>query len=283
MRFCYPVDSNIKGMAMKRIVLLGTVIALLVGCGEKKIDGATEESFKKSIGSVSESLPAERREQFKQDVILLSMKGIDLASVMSGKQTSQGVLDTARQDMDGKTAAQIMDQASAVRLEREKREKEQALAEIQELMSKKDKAENAKAQLQAFKVSKSRFYLESQKYISQKKPFVELSVKNGTDQAISRAFFKGTIASPGRSVPWFSDVFNYEIPGGLEPGETADWVLGPNPYSDWGKVDAPADAVFTVEVYRLDGADKKALYSSEGLTEANQKRLEALQKKYSIN
>ncbi|WP_231421717.1 DUF6694 family lipoprotein [Pseudomonas sp. Leaf59] len=268
---------------MKRIVLLGAIATLLVGCGDKKIDGATEDSFKKSMSAVSESLPADKRDQFKQDVILLSMKGIDLASVMSGKQTSQSVFDTARQDMDGKTAAQIMDQASAVRLERERREKDQALAEIQELISKKNKAESAKAQLQAFTVGKSRFYLESQKYISQKKPFIELSVKNGTAQAVSRAYFKGTIASPGRSIPWFSDVFNYEIPGGLEPGETADWVLGPNPYSDWGKVDAPADAVFTVEVYRLDGANKTALYSSEGLTESNQKRLEALQKKYSVN
>ncbi|WP_267268509.1 DUF6694 family lipoprotein [Pseudomonas protegens] len=265
-------------------ILIGIVaVALLAGCGEKKIDGATEESFKKSIGAVSESLPAEKRDQFKQDVILLSMKGIDLAGVMSGKQTPQSVLDTARQEMDGKTAAQIMDQASTVRLEREKREKEQALAEIQELTSKKNSAESAKIQLQAFTVSKSRFYLESQKYISQKKPFIELSVKNGTAQAISRVYFKGTIASPDRSIPWFSDVFNYEIPGGLEPGEKADWVLGPNPFSDWGKVDAPADAIFTVEVYRLDGADKKALYSSEGLSEESQKRLEALQKKYSIN
>lgn len=268
---------------MKRIVLLGAIVALLAGCGDKKIDGSTEDTFKKSIGAVSESLPEGKREQFKQDVILLSMKGLDLGGVMSGKQTPQSVLDTARLDMNGKTAVQIMDQAAAVRFEREKREKEQALAEIQELISKKNKAENAKAELQAFTVEKSRFRLESQKYISQKKPLIELSVKNGTNQAISRAYFKGTIASPGRSIPWFSDVFNYEISGGLEPGESAEWVLGPNPYSDWGKVDAPADAVFTVEVYRLDGADKKELYSSEGLSDANQKRLDALQKKYSQN
>ena len=268
---------------MKRIVFLGAVIALLAGCGEKKLDGSSEETFKKSISDVTETLPEGKRDQFKQDVVLLSMNGIDLAGVMSGKQSPEMVLDNARQELNGKTAGQIMDQAAAIRVEREKREKEQALVEIQELIAKKNKAEAAKTQLKEFAINKSRFYLEDKKYTSQKKPFIELIVKNGTTQPISRAYFKGTIASPGRSIPWFSDSFNYEIPGGLEPNETAEWLLGPNPYSDWGKVNAPADAVFTVEVYRLDGADKEELYSSEGLSDANQKRLDALQKKYSIN
>lgn len=31
--------------------------------------------------------------------------------------------------------------------------------------------------------------------------------------------------------------------------------------SDWGRVDAPDDAVFTVTAERLDGPDEKALFS----------------------
>jgi len=62
-------------------------------------------------------------------------------------------------------------------------------------------------------------------------------------------------------VPWVEDDFNYQIPGGLEPGEEARWKLSPNMFSDWGKVDAPPEAVLTVTVLRLDGADGEEMLS----------------------
>jgi len=47
-------------------------------------------------------------------------------------------------------------------------------------------------------------------------------------------------------------------------------------FSDWGKVKAPADAVFTVEVEQLDGADGEELFSSRNFDEDDAKRLSAL-------
>ena len=76
--------------------------------------------------------------------------------------------------------------------------------------------------------------------------------------------------------------FNYQIRGGLEPGESADWSLAPNMFSEWGKVDAPEDALFTVDVVRIDGADNKVLYDSQGLSEHEIARLKMLKEKYSI-
>ena len=61
-----------------------------------------------------------------------------------------------------------------------------------------------------------------------KEPMIELTVKNGTSETVSCAYFEGAIASPGRSVPWYKDTSNYEIQGGIEPGETATWELAPN-------------------------------------------------------
>ena len=46
----------------------------------------------------------------------------------------------------------------------------------------------------------------------------------------------------------------------LEPGESADWNLAPNMFSDWGKVEELDDMVFTVTTTRLDGADGEALF-----------------------
>jgi hypothetical protein len=238
-------------------------------------------ALKESIKKVSQGLPEEKRKKFEEDLMLVGLNKVNMADVFSGNLTAEKIWNDAASDLNGKTAAQISAQADQIRVERERKEKEQALAEIKELLAKKELSEQAKAELAKFEVIKSRFYMRKEEYSYRSQPIIALSVKNGTSYPISRAYFKGTIASPGRSIPWFSDTFNYEISGGLEPGEVAEWSLAPNMFGDWGNINAPADAVFTVEVYRLDGPDKKELLNSEGLSEAQLKRLELLQSKYS--
>ena len=106
--------------------------------------------------------------------------------------------------------------------------------------------------------------------------------KNGTSHPISRAYFNGVLASPNRSIPWHEDSFSYSISGGLEPGEKASWSLAPNIYSGWGKAEARKDAVFTVTVERLDGADGKAIFSVKEFGKKEEKRLGELKQKYGI-
>ncbi len=154
--------------------------------------------------------------------------------------------------------------------------------EIKELEVKRQETLKAKEELKKFKVLRSRFYKRDQEYSSYDQPIIDLTVVNSTDKAVSRAYFEGTIASPDRSVPWHKDTFNYQISGGLEPGEEASWSLAPNMFSDWGKVKAPSDAIFTVTVEQLDGADGKPLYSTMNFTEYDKKRLAELKKKYGI-
>lgn len=132
-------------------------------------------------------------------------------------------------------------------------------------------------------MQKSRFRLEEQKYTYRKRPLIELVVKNGTPKPVARAHIKGTIAIPGRSVPWLVEEFNYSIPGGLEPGESTSWTLAPNMFGEWSEVDVPSDAVFTVEVIKLDGADSRTLYDASGLSESKKERLEKLKAKYPEN
>jgi len=113
-----------------------------------------------------------------------------------------------------------------------------------------------------------------------KQPIIELTVKNGTGHVVSRAYFEGAIASPDRSVPWHKDTFNHSISGGLEPGEVATWSLIPNMY--WKTVDAPADAVFTVTVEQLDGANGETIYSTREFGERDLERLSELKIKYGV-
>lgn len=265
---------------MRRLMCVALMAGLLAGCGEPKLDGSSQQAFKESAAKVAASLPEDKRMQFASDVMTLAFQGLDISQVLQGKKSADEVSVDMLVALNGKTAQQISDEANRVRVARAEREREQALAEIQELSEKRKKSEAAKTELARFEVSKSRFYQQAKEYGLGNQPIVEMTVSNRTGSAVARAYFKGTIASPGRSVPWLVDTFNYSISGGLESGETQSWNLAPNQFSDWGKVEPPKDAIFTVIVERLDGADGKPLFDAGVFTERDATRLEALQSKY---
>ena len=193
--------------------------------------------------------------------------------------------------LHGKTPQQLIDQRNAVLAERKVKEQEQSKKEIEdikqelaELNQKKSIAEKSKEVLKQFIVVKSRFYYKENKYTG-KEPIIELTVKNETKYPISRTYFEGILASPKRSVPWLKEDFNYQISGGIEPGEELTWSLAPNSFGSWGR--APKDRddmILTVTPTDLDGADGKTLlkekfskYDQEEL-ERLENRLAALQK-----
>ena len=274
---------------MKTLNIVGLIlvsVTLLAGCDkmmpEPTIDTSSDETMKQSSQKVRESLPDGEREKYDEAIQLLAFSQIDLKDIFAEGAAGVGNLENKmKQSLHGKTAQQVIAEANRIKLEREAREKEQAIEEIKELEQEKVDADLAREQLKKFEVIRSRFYLEDQRY-SGKQPIIEITVKNGTDSAVSRAYFEGTLASPDRSVPWHKDTFNYSISGGLEPGEEQSWRLAPNMFSDWGKIDTPADAVFTVTVEKIDGADGKSLYSTTDFTERDKKRLSELKAKYNV-
>ena len=265
---------------MRRFLYVALMAGMLAGCGEPKLDGSSQQAFKDSAAKVAASLPEDKRKQFASDVMVLAFQGLDISQVLQGKKNAEDASSDMLTALNGKTAQQVSEEASRVRAAREERERQQALAEVKELAEKQKKSEAAKTQLANFQVSKSRFYQKPQNYGLGNQPIIEITVNNGTGSAVARAYFKGTIASPGRSVPWLVESFNYSISGGLEPGETQSWSLAPNQFSNWGKVETQKDAIFTVTVERLDGADGKPLFDAGAFTERDAIRLTTLQEKY---
>lgn len=260
-----------------RIVLLFLAALSLAACSSPKVDGSTEASYRESIKDVRESVPAEKREEFDRALMAVALKNVPTSFAELAVADPETIAANARSALNGKTATEIMAEADSIRAEMKAREEAQAKAEIAELLERKERAAKDKASLANFVVERSRFYRVPQEYIGPK-TVIELTVKNGTGAAVSRAYFRGTLATPGRAVPWIRDEFNYEIRGGLEPGESATWYLEPNMFSDWGQVEAREDAVFTVEVLRLDGADSNALFDASAFSEDDEKRLANLKK-----
>ncbi|KAA3667659.1 DUF6694 family lipoprotein [Pectobacterium carotovorum] len=266
---------------MKRILGISLIVLALVGCNEPKIDTSTDDSMKASISKVRESLPESKRNQFDEALKVAVFSQINFKELMQAGMTknSSVIEEKMKQSLNGKTGEQVISYAATLKLEREAKEKEQAVQEIKELEERKGSSVANLESMKSFKVVRSRFHIEKQEY-GLKQPIISLNIENNTGKAISRAYFKGVITSPGREVPWFSDTFNYQIPGGLEPGEKAEWSLSPNMFSSWGKVSVPTDAIFTVNVIRLDGADEKPIFGDANFTERDQKRLDELKNKY---
>lgn len=85
---------------MKKVKFLGVAaltlaLGMLAGCGEKKIDGSSDESFRKSAQAMMESLPAEKRGEFSAS----------MAQAMALRIAENG--KTVAQSLDGKNAEEV--------------------------------------------------------------------------------------------------------------------------------------------------------------------------------
>lgn len=266
---------------MKKFLLPSIILLFIIyGCSDPKVDASSDESIKTSIEQVRQSLNQEKKNKFDEALKILAFSQIDFKTLLAEGASGVGTTEIKmKAALDGKTGDEIILEAERIKKLRKEKERAQAVDEIRELTAKKEKSIKAKKALENFRVIRSRFYKQEQTYGSPK-PVIELSVINWTTLPVSRVYFKGTLASPNRSIPWLTETFNYQIPGGIEPGEEAEWSLAPNMFSDWGKVRAPSDAILTVEVVRLDGVDGKALFSSRVFSKSDAERLEKLKKEY---
>jgi hypothetical protein len=233
--------------------------------------------MKKSIEEVRASVPAADRAKFDESLTAITTSEINPADIFSGN--TAGVQAKVKESLAGKSASEIISAGQAILEERRAKEGEQASSEIAELRQKKQHAGKAKSELAKFKVTRSRFYRQESSF-GRAEPVIELALTNNTGVAVSRAYFMGTLASPGRAVPWIKDSFNYQIAGGMESDESKELKLTPNMFGEWGRVEAPADAVLTVEVTRLDGPDGKAVFDSDAFTEDDAERLSTLERNF---
>jgi hypothetical protein len=227
-----------------------------------------------------QKLAPDRLEKFNGALLTVGMSKLDIGSAIAGKTTAPAdMTKNMKAELDGKTAEEVIAAADKIDAERKARERAAAAKEVESLLHERDAANAAKAELAKFGVLRAHFSKEKN-VLGLSEPRIEMRVKNGTATPVSRAYFVGVVSSPGRSIPWLKETFNYEIRGGLEPGEEATWQLAPNMFSPWGTTDVPADAGLSVTVVQLDGPDGKPLYSILKFTENDAARLAALQKEF---
>lgn len=259
----------------KLLVLLFSLPFLVVSCADK-IDGTSDENYQTSLEKIRSKLNDSEKEKFTEALQKIAFENVEINN-LSDLSNLDGILEKTKDMLDGMTYEDVITGGNRVQKIIDKRNKEQAKIEITELYEKKKNSKKDSLELSKFKVEKSRYY-KRKDYFGYE-PVIEITVINNTKHAISRAYFEGTIKSPERTIPWLVEDFNYEISGGLESGERANWRLAPNSFSEWGTVKAPKDAIFTVIVTKLDGADGEKLFSID-FDEDDKERLNELLKDY---
>ncbi len=263
---------------MKYLIVVCAVLSLsFIGCGSPRIDASSDERMKESIAAVKQSLGDEERKEFEESLKILALSDVD--NLLQLAADPNGMQRRLKEKLDGKSAREVIADAKKVKAERRARQREQIVREVNELQEKRKRALEAEAQLKSFAVDRSRFYFNQSGF--RRQAVIELSVRNGTTHAVSRAYFHGVLATPGRSVPWVEEDFNYSISGGLEPGESATWQLVPNMFGEWDK--APIDRddmVLTVTVTRIDGPQGEPVFDAQ-FPESDGTRLEELKRELS--
>jgi hypothetical protein len=293
----------------------GILCLALASCDKtKRVDGSSDEKMKASIEEMRKGLTDAEKEQLGKDMMAVAFADVNLfqaghapdlfqqqmrdrlngktrqeihqlaedarkrleASAEESRKRSEALAEESRRnaEMFAKEAKAREELAEAKAKEEAVKRVAQVQGEIAELIQQERKAAADAEAIKKFEVKRSRFYFSEGRF--SKDPIIELTVKNGTNSAISKVSFQGVLSSPGRAVPWVKDDFNYAISGGLEPGEETTWKLAPNMFGEWGKVAKDrSDYVLTVRTVSLYGADEKVMLDSE-FPEQKSKRLQQL-------
>lgn len=280
---------------MKRVILLWVMMAglLLMACNiEPKIDMSTDKKAETSMKKVYDALPKEDQERFEGALVIITMQYAFKKAFLGGLEDG----DEWRKELfHGLTGKQVIAKAEEILQERAKREAEEeernkaemavrerkerveAIEELKGLEALEKQEEEAKENLKKVKVLSATF--KHKKAYAGTHPTLDIKIQNNTEFPIARVFFKAIVKSPGRSVPWIEEGFNFSINGGIEPNETYEGAFRMNPFTQWGN-EVPKDAILTATPVRVLGANEKVLYDVELLSDYKRKRLVELREQY---
>lgn len=237
---------------------------------EPRVDASSPESMKASISRMRDSLPSEKREELSNAILsILISKGTQsgnespLANLtaIAAMGDPKRLVEVAGASIDGMTADEILETSRGLKRERMaaqlSRVEEDKRSLEEEIALARNQMNEAQQRLAGVKISNARFYWNDDRYMA--KPVIAFTIKNETETPIARVYCHGLLESPGRSIPWVSDGFNYAFRGGLEPGETQKLDLAPNMFGDWGAAETKGQRglILTVTVTDFEGPDGK--------------------------
>jgi hypothetical protein len=148
-------------------------------------------------------------------------------------------------------------------------------AERSALQARQAQVEADQATIGAFRVTGTRYRLEGQDN-GWFRPYLDLSVENGTPLTVTGFTLHATLESPGRAEPWMTQELTVPVAGAAAPGAAFEVTLTPSPDSPWALANATPDARMKVEVLTVTAADGKVYLGTGSFREEDARRLEEL-------
>jgi hypothetical protein len=237
-----------------QLVAVVSLGVLVMGCGPKTLETSSVEKLEKSLTVLREQSELEQRDRL--DEALKYLVGEEaVVTDEEGEEPSHPELVLALYEpLKGMTAEEIIAEAMSKRLH-----------EVQSAVSKLEQArvgsEEARAELDHFKLEKSRVYKRNRGFLEW--PVIEFKAENNTDQVIWLIHFRAALMRPGYDEPWLVETFDQLVLNGLAPGLRDLWRIEPEQQEWVSLIDPHPDFRFTLEIMRLEGLGGTVIAGTE--------------------
>lgn len=225
----------------RTVVVLG-IVAAVSGCGPVTLETSSVEKLESSLATLREEAELEQRRLFDQALEYLVGSAATI-SAEDGSAHPELVL-AVYEPLSGMTADGIIAEARRRRLD-------EVRAAVATLEQQKTGSDEARAELEKFRLVKSRVYKINRGFLEW--PVIEFKAENGTDSTVWLIRFRAALLQPGEDEPWLVEEFDHVVLNGLAPGEGDLWRIEPE-QQEWVQlIDPHPDFTFSLEIMRLEG------------------------------
>ncbi|MDH3815702.1 MAG: hypothetical protein OEV48_14525 [Acidobacteriota bacterium] len=227
-----------------RLVAVAGLGVLGVGCGPSTLETSSVEKLEKSLAVLREQSELKQRDRLDEALRYLVGEEAIVTSEEGEEPSHPELVLALYEPLKGMTADGIIAEAMRERLD----EVQSAVTELEQAKIGSDKA---RAELDRFKLEKSRVYKRNRGFLEW--PVIEFKAENNTDDVVWLIHFRAALMRPGYDEPWLVETFDQLVLNGLAPGDRDLWRIEPE-QQDWvNLIDPHPDFRFTLEIMRLEG------------------------------
>jgi len=215
-----------------------------VGCGPNTLETSSVEKLEKSLTVLREQSELEQRDRLDEALKYLVGEEAIVTSEEGEEPSHPELVLALYEPLKGMTAEGIIAEAMRKRLE----EVQSAVTELEQA---KVGSDEARAELDRFKLEKSRVYKRNRGFLEW--PVIEFKAENNTDDVVWLIHFRAALMRPGYDEPWLVETFDQLVLNGLAPGDRDLWRIEPEQQEWVNLIDPHPDFRFTLEIMRLEG------------------------------
>ncbi len=227
-----------------RLVAVVGLGVLGVGCGPNTLETSSVEKLEKSLTVLREQSELEQRDRFDEALKYLVGEEAIVTSEEGEVPSHPELILALYEPLKGMTADGIIAEAMRKRLG-------EVRAAVTELEQARIGSDEARAELDRFKLEKSRVYKRNRGFLEW--PVIEFKAENNTDEVVWLIHFRAALLRPGSDEPWLVETFDQLVLNGLAPEERDLWRLEPEQQEWVSLIDPHPDFRFTLEIMRLEG------------------------------